>query len=145
MPSLGNQGRAEAREIPHLGIVPDCAREPFHDLLVLLGPQRQNPHQVKRFCMAAIKRERLFATELRIEIAPRLHMAQAGLMECIDGIGARGVADQGRRVIHPRIAVHKSISSFQVNRRSDGAAPRIAYPNPLDFPICNVALERCSR
>jgi hypothetical protein len=81
VPSLLLQRGPEARKVFRPGILPDRAGDPLHGVIVLLGLESQQAHQVQRVGVIGIHRERLPATQLSLEMSPGLHMGESGLVE----------------------------------------------------------------
>jgi hypothetical protein len=77
-PSLALQRAAEARKIFRIGILPDGAGDPRHGVVVLVGLEAQQSHQMQAVGMIGIDRERLLAADLRIEMPSGQQMSKAG-------------------------------------------------------------------
>ena len=81
IPDYSSQRGPEAQEIFRLGILPDGASDPLHGMIVLLGLERQQPHQMKGVRMSGIQRQRLPATNLGIERLPHAQVVKSGFIE----------------------------------------------------------------
>ena len=113
-PSLLLQRRSQTEEVFRPDILLQRAGDPLHGVIVLAGVERQQAHQMQAVGVTGIDRERLLATELRVERASAAPMAEAGRVERsrrIDlstaglGAGILGCGGPAFAAIHQRFPV----------------------------------------
>ena len=81
LPSLPLQRGSKARQIMRLGVLSDRVGDPLYRVIVLIGVEEQQTHQVRRVRMIGIHCKRLLAAESSVAVSSALLVGKARLMD----------------------------------------------------------------